>query len=110
MAQEVEEVWSFAVAHDGELHVIVDGELPPAENVVNLRIRRDGALVRIARTDLPQLRQLIGTEVRHVPYATGPDVVDELERMLDRVTALVRGRIDEITGDAETEDYEPPSP
>ena len=53
-----QEVWSFALAADGAIDIIIDGELPEAENVVRVRVWRDGDFVRLPTEALARLRQL----------------------------------------------------
>lgn len=96
-----EEIWSVACAAGGELHVWQHDEMPLAENLIRIRVRRDGDLMRFSRADLPALRRLIGTEERVVEVARGPDAAAELERMLDKITAAIQQRIGELRGEAE---------
>ncbi len=98
---EIEETWSLAIGIDGELHVVIDAELPAASNVVRLRVRRDGDFIRFSKADMPALRRLIGTETREVLVLSGPAVADELESMLDKISSMMQARIDELSGDAE---------
>lgn len=95
------EIWSVALAPNDELHVWPHAEMPIAENLIHVHVRRDGDMLRFSRRDLPALRQLIGTGQRVVEVARGPDAVDELEHMLDRITAAVQQRVDELRGDDE---------
>lgn len=97
-----EEIWSIALAPDGELHVWQHDEIPLADNLIRIRVRRDGDMIRFSRADLPALRQLIGTEERVVEVARRPDAAAELERLLDQITVAVQSRIDELRGDDET--------
>lgn len=99
--------WTFATSADGELHVWTDVEMPPADNVIRVPLRRDGHLVRIAAADLATIRQLIGTETRDVIVYSGPDAAYELEDLLTRIHAMAQSRIDELRGD---DDDEPPTP
>jgi len=96
-----EEIWSVALAPNGELHAWPHAEMPISENLIRVRVRRDGDLLRFSRHDLPALRRLIGTQTRVVEVARGPDAADELERMLDRITVAVQQRVDELRGDDE---------
>jgi hypothetical protein len=98
-----EEIWSFGLAENGELGVWPGIEMPDAGNVVRVPVRRDGDFVRISASDLPALRQLIGTETREIIVPTGPDAADELEDLLTKIHSIAQKRIDELRGDDDEE-------
>ena len=101
--------WAFGINVLGELNVFPH-EMPPAGNltVVDM-IERDGVWT-VAAADLQRVRELIGTPPERLFRADdgipGPDAVAELEAMEERISRMIRQRIDQITGEVEDE----PSP
>ena len=98
-----DQVWSFAIAHNGELHVW-PYQMPPAENDVTVTMHdRGSGMMSIDRDEALQLRQLLGVpSIKEVVRHT--DVVGELEGMLTAITALVDRRVAKLRGDEPSPD------
>jgi hypothetical protein len=94
-----DDLWTFAIADNGELHVWRGTEMPAGDNVVRVPVRQDGDFVRISADDLEPLRRPIGTETREIVVPTGPHAADELEDLLTKIHLIAQRRIDELRGD-----------
>ena len=102
--------WSFGINILGELNVIPHDGMPPAGNLLVVdMIERDG-IWTVSAEDLQRVRELIATPPDRIFRAddgvAGPDAVAELERLEERISGMIRRRIDELTRDAEPE-HEP---
>jgi hypothetical protein len=109
MSEDDNRRWSFGIDVLGRLNVFPH-EMPPAGNLLVVdMVERDG-IWTVAAADLERVRELIGTPPDRISHADdgvpGPDAVAELERMGERISGMIRQRIDEITG----EDEDEPSP
>ncbi len=85
--------YSFALTPFGnELHVFDHDEMPLAENLVRVRFRNDGGILRASAADIVELRKMLGTPsirtvIRH------DAVVDELEDTLTEITRMIECRV-----------------
>ncbi|MBJ6986043.1 hypothetical protein [Devosia sp. MC521] len=91
--------WSFAITLDGDRHIIPEA-LPLAENLVVVDLEQRAGVYVIRAGDAGELRRLLGSpSIRTVVRHTGPDVDEELERMLTAIRGLVERRQAALRGE-----------
>lgn len=100
--------WSFAIDALGRLNIVMDGALPPADNVLHVPVDDRGGLLVIGQADRARLATLLGDPgIVEVVRETGPRVADALDDALLDIKRIVQRRIDLARGDEPEEGVTP---